>query len=103
MIHSRSEAMHPGRRPWMRAVFTFAAAAALLALAACSSTCHRHESAGRVLDEQSAMLSKLKVERADPHVATKVQADPDLKASEEHLNMVIEMLTRSNSAVKAAL
>ena len=103
MIHSRSEAMHPGRRPWMRAVLTFAAAAALPALAACSSTCHRHESAGRVLDEQSVMLSKLKVERADPHVAAKVQADPDLKASEEHLNMVIEMLTRSNSAVKAAL
>jgi len=87
----------------MRAVLCFAAAAAFPAFVACSSTCHRHESAGRVLDEQSVMLSKLKVERADPHIATKVQADPDLKASEEHLNLVIEMLLRSSSAVKAAL
>ena len=103
MIPSRSEAMHPGRRPWVRAVLFLAAAAALPALAACSSTCHRVEVAGRVLDEQSVMLDKLKVERADPRVATKVQADPDLKASEEHLNMVIEMLMHSSSAVKAAL
>jgi hypothetical protein len=103
MIHSSSEALHPGRRPRMRAILCFAAAAALPALTACSSTCHRQESVGRVLDEQSVMLSKLKTERSDPHVATKVQADPDLKASEEHLNLVIEMLLRSSGAVKAAL
>ena len=103
MIHSVSKAMHPGRRPWVRAVLSLAAAAALPALAACSSTCHRVDLASRVLDEQSVMLGKLKVERADTRVSTKVQADPDLKAAEEHLNMVIEMLTRSSGAVKAAL
>ena len=103
MIHSVSEAMHPGRRPWVRAVLSLAAAAALPSLVACSSTCHRHETAGRVLDEQSVMLGKLKVERADTRVSTKVQADPDLKAAEEHLNMVIDMVTRSSSAVKSAL
>lgn len=102
MIHSVPESMHPGRRPWVRAVLSLAVAAALPSLVACSSTCHRHESAGRVLDEQGVMLGKLKVERADTRVSTKVQADPDLKAAEEHLNMVIDMVTRSNSAVKAA-
>jgi len=102
MIPSESQAMHLGRRPKVRAVLAIVAAAALPALAACSSTCHRHESAAHVLDKQNVMLSKLKVERADPRVAKKVEADPDLKASETHLNLVIEMLMRSNSAVKTA-
>ena len=103
MIQSPSKAMQPGRRPWVRAVFSFAATAALPVFAACSSTCLKHETVARVLDEQGVMLDKLKVERADTRVSTKVQADPDLKAAEEHLNMVIDMMMRSSGAVKAAL
>lgn len=103
MIQSERLAMHRCRRPMMRAVLTLLAVAALPALAACSSTCRRHEMAGHVLDEQNAMLESVLKERADGRVATKVQADSDLKAAEEHLNMAIEMLKRSNGAVKTAL
>lgn len=103
MIPSERFASDLGRRPMMRAVLTLFMVAALPALAACSSTCRRHEMAGRVLDEQNAMLESVLKERADGRVATKVQADSDLKAAEEHLNMAIEMLKRSNGAVKTAL
>jgi hypothetical protein len=103
MIPSERLAMHRGRRPMTRSVFVLLTLAALPALAACSSTCRRHELAGRVLDEQNAMLERVLKERADGRVATKVQADSDLKAAEEHLNMAIEMLRRSNGAVKTAL
>lgn len=103
MIQSERLAMHRGRRPMMRAVLALVTLAALPALAACSSTCRRHELAGRIIDEQNAMLESVLKERADGRVATKVQADPDLKAAEEHLNMAIEMLKSSNSAVKTAL
>ncbi len=103
MIRSERLAMHRGRRPMMRAVLILVTAVALPALAACSSTCRRHEIAGRVLDEQNALLESVLKERADGRVATKVQADPDLKSAEEHLKMAIEMLKRSNGAVRTAL
>lgn len=87
----------------MRAMLALVTLAALPALAACSSTCRRHEMAEHVLDQQNAMLESVLKERADGRVATKVKADPDLKAAEEHLNMAIEMLKRSNGAMKTAL
>ncbi len=103
MTLSRSQAMHRGPRPAVRAVVAMLTAAALPPLAGCSSMCQRHERAAQVLDEQTVLLCKLKAERADPRVSAKVAADPDLKASEVHLNLVIEMLIRSNGAVKTAL
>lgn len=103
MIRSERLAMHRGRRPMMRALLALVTAAALPALAACSSTCRRHEIAAHVLDEQNAMLESVLKERADGRVATKVQADSDLRAAEEHLNKAIEMLKHSNGAVKTAL
>ena len=73
-----------------------------LPLAACSSMCHRVVATGRVLDDENALLLKLRVERADPRVSTKLQADPDLKSAEEHLQTVIDAITRSNAVIKAA-
>ncbi len=103
MIHPNSRLRKMSGRLWSRTVLNLAFFLSITSLAACSSVCQKTESADRVLDEQSAVLTKLKVERADPRVAAKLQADPDLSASEEHLSQVIERLIRSNSALRSAL
>jgi hypothetical protein len=92
-----------GQRPFALPVLVSALTLSLMFASGCSSMCRRHESASRVLESQNAMLEKVKLERSDARVSSKVKADPDLKEAEEHLNMAIELLMNSNEAVKASL
>lgn len=67
---------------------------------ACSSTCHKRELALRVLDEQSELLRRVKVERQAEQVSKKVQADPALSTAESHLQQAIESMLDANASVK---
>lgn len=70
---------------------------------ACSSTCHKRQLALRVLDEQSELLRRIKVERGAEPVSKKVQADPTLSTAESHLEEAIEAILDANASVKTVL
>lgn len=70
---------------------------------ACSSTCHKRELALRVLDEQSELLRRVRVERKAEPVSKKVKADPTLSTAESHLEEAIEAILDGNASVKTVL
>ena len=103
MVAKEVKAMQRARRAMMQACRAGCLLASISVVTGCSSVSHRDEVAVEVLNTQTEVLDKLAIERADPKVARKVNADPDLKAAEDHLQLVIEMMKRSNQSVKNSL
>jgi hypothetical protein len=102
MIHPRSECMQSGRWPAAKKAVSFALVPMLLMFSSCA-TCRKTELAQATLSEQVVLLQRLKTERADPKVVTKIQSDADLSSAESHLFIVIETLLQSNAALQSAL
>jgi len=100
MTEEMGKAIHRARRAMMGAYLASAFIVFIGCGAGCSSMSLRDQAAVDVLNTQTEVLDKLAIERADPRVARKVNADPDLKRAEEHLQLVIEMMKRSNESVK---
>lgn len=103
MPKANREAMLRARRAMKRACVSLILAGLACGMTACSSASTREEKAVAVIDGQADLLRKLVEERSDPKVADKVNADPDLKRAEEHLDLVIEMLEQSGQSVRGAL
>lgn len=67
----------------------------------CTTTCHRHEAARHVIDEQADVLRLLKAERDTREVASRTQADSTLARAEAHLREAILSLEASNQTLRA--
>ena len=68
----------------------------------CTSSSKR-KSVSDVIRQQNVTLVKLKKERNDPRVKTKIKSDPDLLKAERHLSDTIRALYHSNKEIWSAL
>ena len=72
-------------------------------LAGCASINRRDDSIDAILAKESALIEKVKLERAQPEVIEAISKSDSLKKAEAHLGMALEELLKANEVVTMKL
>ena len=77
--------------------------ASQLLLTGCASVNAKDESIDTILTKESALIEKLKLERAQPEVSQGVSQNDELVKAEAHLGLALDELLKANEVIQMKL
>jgi len=69
-------------------------------LSGCASVNRKEESIHTILQQENALIEKLKIERAQPEITQAVAANESLKKAEAHLSLSLDEMLKANEMIK---
>lgn len=72
-------------------------------LTGCASVNRKEETIDTILTKESALIEKVKLERAQPEVVQGVSQSESLKKSEAHLSLTLDELLKANEVIQLKL
>lgn len=72
-------------------------------LTGCASVNRKEETIDTILAKESALIEKVKLERAQPEVIQGVSQSESLKKAEAHLSLALDELLRANEVIQVKL
>lgn len=84
-------------------LLTAAALTTQFLLTGCASVNRKEETIDSILSKESALIEKLKLERAQPEVSQGVSQNDSVKKAEAHLSLALDELLKANEVIQVKL